>query len=39
MKNEQKIQVQAEVNAPVEKVWKMWNSPEDIMNWNSAHPS
>jgi len=39
MKKQQKIKIQAEINAPVEKVWKMWNSPEDIMNWNSADPS
>ncbi|HJT74137.1 MAG TPA: SRPBCC family protein [Chitinophaga sp.] len=30
------LTVAATVNAPVEKVWKTWNTPEDIMKWNSA---
>ena len=30
------ITVTATVHAPVEKVWKMWSTPEDIMQWNSA---
>jgi uncharacterized protein YndB with AHSA1/START domain len=34
-----KITVEATVNAPVEKVWKLWNESEDIMQWNSADPS
>src|SRR3954463_1456152 len=34
-----KITVEATVNAPVEKVWKAWNTPADIMQWNTAHPS
>ena len=33
------ISIEATADAPVAKVWKMWNSPEDIMQWNSAHPS
>jgi uncharacterized protein YndB with AHSA1/START domain len=32
------ITVETLVNAPVEKVWKSWNTPEDIIQWNSAHP-
>ncbi len=27
------------VNASVEKVWQLWNSPADIMLWNFADPS
>lgn len=33
-----KITVSADINAPVEKVWKLWNTPEDIMQWNCASP-
>lgn len=31
-----KVTVQATVNAPVEKVWKLWSTPEDITQWNAA---
>jgi len=31
-----KITVAATVNAPVEKVWKTWTSPEHITRWNNA---
>jgi uncharacterized protein YndB with AHSA1/START domain len=30
------ITVEAVINAPVEKVWKYWNSPEHITKWCSA---
>ena len=30
------ITVQTTVNAPIEKVWKCWTTPEDIMQWNQA---
>jgi len=30
------ITVAATVNAPVQKVWKLWTTPEDIMKWNNA---
>jgi uncharacterized protein YndB with AHSA1/START domain len=30
------ITVEATVNAPVEKVWEAWTSPEHIIIWNSA---
>lgn len=33
-----KVTVSASINAPVEKVWKLWTTPEDIMAWNSASP-
>lgn len=34
-----RVTVEATVKAPVEKVWKAWNTPADIMQWNSADPS
>jgi uncharacterized protein YndB with AHSA1/START domain len=30
------ITIETTVNAPVEKVWKAWSSPEDITRWNQA---
>jgi uncharacterized protein YndB with AHSA1/START domain len=30
------IKVETTVNAPVEKVWNLWNNPEDIKQWNQA---
>src|SRR5687767_14879507 len=37
MNNEQSpITVQTTVNAPVEKVWRLWSEPEHITKWNSA---
>ena len=36
-KNE--ITVDAKVNFPVEKVWHVWNNPDDIKQWNNADPS
>lgn len=32
------ITVEATVNAPIEKVWKIWTTPEHIMKWNNASP-
>ncbi len=32
------ITVTALVNAPVEKVWKLWTTPSDIQQWNAASP-
>ena len=34
-----KIAVQATAKAPLTKVWKAWNTPADIMQWNAADPS
>jgi len=31
-----KITVEAIVAAPVEQVWRAWNTPEDIQQWNAA---
>ncbi|PKD17242.1 hypothetical protein APR41_07210 [Salegentibacter salinarum] len=30
------ITISAKVNAPIEKVWEVWNAPEHIENWNTA---
>lgn len=30
------ITVETTVNAPVEKVWRLWTEPEHIRNWNNA---
>lgn len=32
------ISVESTVNAPVEKVWNFWTSPQHIMQWNTASP-
>ena len=32
------ITIQATINAPVEKVWKLWTEPEHITHWNFASP-
>ncbi|MGV3762573.1 SRPBCC family protein [Parapedobacter sp.] len=34
-----KITVEATANASVAKVWKAWNTPADIMQWNTPDPS
>ena len=34
--NKVKITVQVSVKATMEKVWKAWTSPEDIIKWNAA---
>ena len=34
-----RITVEATVNAPVAKVWKAWNTPDDIIQWNTPDPS
>lgn len=30
------LTVEVEINATVNKVWKMWTTPEDICKWNNA---
>src|SRR5688572_31665456 len=30
------ITVETNVNAPIDKVWKYWTSPEHITKWNNA---
>jgi uncharacterized protein YndB with AHSA1/START domain len=31
-----KITVEAVVAAPIDAVWRAWNTPEDIVRWNAA---
>ena len=33
-----KITVQTNVKAPIAEVWRAYNSPEDIKQWNTASP-
>lgn len=33
-----KITVETVVNAPIEKVWTCWNTPECINAWSVGHP-
>lgn len=33
-----KITIETTVNAPVEKVWRLWNEPSAINNWCTATP-
>lgn len=37
MSNTEKTTLSAEIeiNAPIEKVWALWNTPVDIMQWNT----
>lgn len=39
MSQETRIMVEATANIPITKVWKAWNTPADIMQWNTADPS
>ena len=32
------ITIETTVDAPVEKVWEVWSTPEHIKQWNSASP-
>jgi uncharacterized protein YndB with AHSA1/START domain len=34
--NKTTITVETTVNAPIEKVWKLWTLPEHITKWNNA---
>jgi uncharacterized protein YndB with AHSA1/START domain len=35
-KEKTEVTVHAKVNAPVDNVWKLWTTPEDIVKWNYA---
>lgn len=35
-KEQQIITVQAKIDAPLELVWKLWTTPDDILKWNNA---
>lgn len=32
------ITISATINAPIEKIWKLYTHPEHIVNWNSPSP-
>jgi uncharacterized protein YndB with AHSA1/START domain len=32
------ITIEANVHAPIEKVWTLWTDPKHIVNWNNASP-
>ena len=32
------VTISTTVNVPIEKIWKLWNTPEDIVQWNTASP-
>ena len=34
--NKPQITIEATVKAPVETVWKLWTTPEDVIHWNNA---
>lgn len=34
--SKQKITIEATINQSIEKVWKAWTTPADIMIWNTA---
>ncbi|MHA4811473.1 SRPBCC family protein [Flavitalea flava] len=34
----ERITIETTVNAPVEKTWSLFNSPEHVIKWNSAIP-
>jgi len=36
MDTKQAITITTNINAPVDKVWKLWTTPSDIMQWNAA---
>ena len=39
MEQLEKITVEAIVNSPVASVWNAWNTPSNIMQWNTPDPS
>lgn len=36
METKTQITIEATVHQPVEQVWKLWNSADHVLNWNSA---
>jgi uncharacterized protein YndB with AHSA1/START domain len=34
--NRTHITIKTSINAPVQKVWKLWTDPEHIIKWNNA---
>ncbi len=33
---QENITIETTINAPLDKVWKAWTTPEDIVQWNNA---
>ena len=36
MEKRETITVATEINAAIDKAWKAWNNPGDIVKWNAA---
>lgn len=36
--NKKSITIESIINAPIDKVWKLWTEPEHIKKWNNASP-
>jgi uncharacterized protein YndB with AHSA1/START domain len=36
MADKTKVTVEANIHAPIERVWEMWTKPEHIIKWNNA---
>ncbi len=34
-----KINIEATVKADLDRTWNAWNTPDDIVNWNTPHES
>ena len=32
----EKITVETKISAPIEQVWRAWNTPDDVRQWNAA---
>lgn len=32
------VNIKATVNAPIARVWELWNDPKHVTQWNTAHP-
>lgn len=32
------VNIKSTINAPIAKVWELWNDPRHVTQWNSAHP-
>jgi len=37
--NNTQVTISATINAPIEKVWELYNNPEHVTKWNMADPS
>jgi uncharacterized protein YndB with AHSA1/START domain len=37
MNNKKMITVHVEILASIEKIWKLWNDPKDIQQWNNIN--